>query len=257
VEGYHSYLPKASKLLKMAKYRVVVLGRSAPATSTKIGLDLMHAAVQLIWIQLDLQGTPCPGTRGPPGTRVLVCGLYREWSDLTRETTALSKVREQLKAAAAGDINLNTARRCDVRYRRRCLMLPHNSAVADSNIRYLETGITYRSHGQHVREDGEAREHELVLDHIWVTKDLVATVSVLSDTTTDHFPLLTSVSVNKVTPSTKTIERRNFKQLDPPALLWALESWLWADVYQIREPDIVLTFVNKGIVHGMDLAAPM
>jgi hypothetical protein len=52
-----------------------------------------------------------------------------------------------------------------------------------------------------------------------VTKDLVATVSVLSDTTTDHFPLLTSVSVNKVTPSTKTIERRNFKQLDPTALL--------------------------------------
>jgi hypothetical protein len=62
-------------------------------------------------------------------TRFLICGMYREWSDLARESTALSKVREQLQAAAAevdnvifaGDINLDTARRSDVRYGRRCL----------------------------------------------------------------------------------------------------------------------------------------
>jgi hypothetical protein len=70
-----------------------------------------------------------------------------------------------------------------------------------------------------VKEDGNAREHESILDHICVSKDLVATVNVLSNTTTDHFPLLASVSVNKVTPSTRSIERRNFKQLNPPALL--------------------------------------
>jgi hypothetical protein len=46
VEGYHSYLPLSpSKLLKTAKYRVVVLVRSALATATKIRSDLMHAAV--------------------------------------------------------------------------------------------------------------------------------------------------------------------------------------------------------------------
>jgi hypothetical protein len=83
-------------------------------------------------------------------------------------------------------------------------------------MRYLETGITYGSHGQHVREDGKAREHRSILDHIYVLKDLVATVNVLSNTTTDHFPLLASALVDKVTPSTKSIERRNFKQLDPP-----------------------------------------
>jgi hypothetical protein len=125
VEGYHSYLPLApSELLKTAKYRVMVLVRSALATVTKVRSDLMHAAVQAVWIQLDLQGTPRPGTRGPPGTRILVCGLYREWSDLAQETVALSKVREQLQAATAevdnvvlaGDINLNTARRGDMRY---------------------------------------------------------------------------------------------------------------------------------------------
>jgi hypothetical protein len=72
-----------------------------------------------------------------------------------RETIALSKVKEQLQAAAAevenvvlaGNINLDTTRRCNVRYGRRCIMLAHDSAVADSNMRYLETGITYRSHG--------------------------------------------------------------------------------------------------------------
>jgi hypothetical protein len=54
VEGYHSYLPHASELLKKAKYHVVVLVRSSLATVTKIRLNLMHAAVQSIWIQLDL-----------------------------------------------------------------------------------------------------------------------------------------------------------------------------------------------------------
>jgi hypothetical protein len=41
----------------------------------------------------------------------------------------------------AGNINLDTARRFDVRYRRRCLMHAHDSTVADANMRYLETGI--------------------------------------------------------------------------------------------------------------------
>jgi hypothetical protein len=94
--------------------------------------------------------------------------MYWEWSDLAQESTALSKVREQLQAAAAevdnvifaGDIHLDTARSSKVRYGRRCLMLVHDNAVADSNMRYLETGVRYRSHGQHVREDGEVRGHK-------------------------------------------------------------------------------------------------
>jgi hypothetical protein len=81
VEGYHSYLPLSpSELLKTAKYQVVVLVRSALATVTKIGSDIMHAAVQSVWIQLNIQGTARPpGTCGPPGTRILICGISREW----------------------------------------------------------------------------------------------------------------------------------------------------------------------------------
>jgi hypothetical protein len=71
--------------------------------------------------------------------------------DLAQEMVTLSKVREQLEAAAAevdnvvfaGNINLNTASRYNVRYGCRCLMLAHNSAVSDSNMRHLETGVTY------------------------------------------------------------------------------------------------------------------
>jgi hypothetical protein len=180
--------------------------------------------------------------------------MYREWPDLAQESTALFKVREQLQAAAAevdnivfaGDINLDTARRSDVRYGPRCLMLAHDNAVADSNMSYLETGVTYQSHSQHVREDGEVRGHESVLDHICVTKDLEATVSVLSDATTDHSPVVASVLVNRVAPTPKSIERRNFKALERPALLQALDSWPWSDVYQIRDPDKVLDFVSRG-----------
>jgi hypothetical protein len=120
--------------------------------------------------------------------------------------------------------------------------------VANSTIGYLETGVAYRSQGQHLREDGEARGHNLVLDHICVTKDLEATVSVLSDATTVNFPVVASVSVDKGDPTTKSIVRRNFKALERPARLQVCESWPWSDVYQIRDPDKVMDFINKGIV---------
>jgi hypothetical protein len=154
----------------------------------------------------------------------------------------------------AGNINLNRARRSNVTYGVRCLMLAHDNAVADSNMRYLETGVTYLFHGQHVREDGEMRGHKSVLDHICVNKDLKAT--------TDHSPIVASMSVYRVAPNrvaltTKSIKRRNFKALKRPAVLQALDSWPWSDIYQIKDLEKVLDFVSRGIVHGLDQAAPM
>jgi hypothetical protein len=163
VEGYHTFLPVShSELLKTAKYRVMVVVRSAIAAQTKIRPDLMHPAEQTIWIQVDLE----------KGNRFLIGGFYREWSDLPREYAALTRIKDQLQAAAsevdiivfAGSVNLDTARRCNMRYGRRCLMLAHDNAVAEANMRYLTTGVTYRSHGLHKREDGEARGHEPVLE---------------------------------------------------------------------------------------------
>jgi hypothetical protein len=89
-----------------------------------------------------------------------------------------------------------------------------------------------------------------------VTKDLEATVTVLTDSTTDHSPVVAAIKVNRVTPTQKTLKRRNFKALGRPALIRALEAWPWSDVYGIRDPDEVLDFVNKGIVNCLDLAAP-
>jgi hypothetical protein len=51
VNGYHSFLPLShSELLKTAKYRVVVVVRSALAALDKIRIYLMHLTVQTIWI---------------------------------------------------------------------------------------------------------------------------------------------------------------------------------------------------------------
>jgi endonuclease/exonuclease/phosphatase family metal-dependent hydrolase len=84
-------------------------------------------------------------------------------------------------------------------------MLAHDTSVAEANMWYLETGIRYRSHGRQVREDGKAREHESVLDHMCVSKDLVATVNVINDSTTDHYPLLASVMMDMLPPANKFI----------------------------------------------------
>jgi hypothetical protein len=249
VEGYHTFLPvNHSDKLKTAKYRIMVVVRSELAALMKIRQDLMHLAVQSIWIQLDL------------GNRFLVGGLYREWSDLPQEDAALNRVKDQIEAAAAevdnivflGDVNLDTARRIDKKYGRRCLLLAHDNAKAEANMRYLTTGVTYRSHGLHEREDGEARVHESVLDHVCVMRDLV-----LTDSTTHHFPVVASIKIDRVSPTLKTMERRNFKALERPALLRALDACPWSNVYGIRDPDKVLDFITRGIVNGLDQADPV
>jgi hypothetical protein len=84
-----------------------------------------------------------------------------------REYAALTRIKDQIQAAAsevdnivfAGYVNLDTARRGDKRYVRRCLLLTHDNAIAEANMRYLTTGVTYRLHGLHKKEDGEARGH--------------------------------------------------------------------------------------------------
>jgi hypothetical protein len=182
VKGYHTFLPVGpSDKLKTVKYRMMVVLRSELAAITKIQPDLMHPAVQSEWIQIDL------------GNLFLVGGIYREWSDLPQEYAASTMVKAQMAAAAAevdniifaGDINLDAAKGADKNYRQRCLLLAHDNVMAEANLRYLTTGVTYRSHGRHEREEGEARAHESVLDHIYVARDLEATVAVLSDLTTD------------------------------------------------------------------------
>jgi hypothetical protein len=89
-----------------------------------------------------------------------------------------------------------------------------------------------------------------------MAKNLEATVSILTHSTTDHIPVVPDIKVNRVTPTQKTLKRRNFKALERTALIHALEAWPWSDVYGIRDPDKVLDFVTKGIVNGLDLAAP-
>jgi hypothetical protein len=55
VEGDHTFLPMIhSDKLKMAKYRIMVVVRSELAALTKIRHNLMHSAVQSVWIQVDL-----------------------------------------------------------------------------------------------------------------------------------------------------------------------------------------------------------
>jgi hypothetical protein len=63
------------------------------------------------------------------------------------------------------------------------------------------------------------------------------------------------VTVNRVAPTIRSMERRNFKALERPVLLRALDTWPWSDVYWIRDPDKVLDFITRRIVNGLDQTA--
>lgn len=95
-----------------------------------------------------------------------------------------------------------------------------------------------------------------MLDPMCISKELKATITVLGNNTTDHYPLLASVMIDLACPSNRPIDRRNFKKVTPSALNRALKSWNWSDVFKIDHPDDILSFINEGIVHSMDLVWP-
>jgi hypothetical protein len=53
------------------------------------------------------------------------------------------------------------------------------------------------------------------------------------------------------------MKRRNFKALERPALLQALDTWQWSYVCGIKNPDKVLDFITRGIANGLDQAPPV
>jgi endonuclease/exonuclease/phosphatase family metal-dependent hydrolase len=255
VDGYTSYLSHPSLLLTVAKHRVILLIRTPLAATAQTRPDLMSPTIQSVWVQLS--GRCC----------VIVGGVYREHRPAAsgeEHMAALDAIVAQLAAARAasddvvfmGDFNLDTARKADYRYSNHRLMLYLDKLTEASNMWYLpHPGTTYRSHGEYCNSNNEeASVHESVVDHMYISQDLEAKVWVLEDASTDHRPLLASIALGVVCPTTKELSRRNFSKNKPVDLVSALkETTTWSDIHNISDVNNALSFFNEGVYRALDV----
>jgi hypothetical protein len=97
------------------------------------------------------------------------------------------------------------------------------------------------------------------LDHVYVAGTPAVSVELLDDASTDHRPLVLRIAAgNTCTSATRqVIKRRNFKKLTSTQLELALAGVAdWSSVHAVRDVEEIHSFIVKGIVAALDVAAP-
>ena len=250
VEGYTTFLPLVRS---GAKVRLIALVKNSLSSSVSVCMDLMSNIVPTIWLELSR-----------PGNKSVIGGVYRQWSDcghsgMVMEREQLDIILTQVKAASEqyksvtvmGDFNLDTFRPDDESYTRRALLHALIDGMALAGLEYWPTKYTYRSHG---RYNGEHRLS--CLDHVYDTGTTVAEVSVLSDSATDHRPVLIQCVDQKKCTSLKQIVQRNFKAINGRELRAALAMWDWDKLREIKDVNDALAYIVQGISVALDIVAP-
>jgi endonuclease/exonuclease/phosphatase (EEP) superfamily protein YafD len=268
ISGYTTFYPLAE-----GKVRAIILVRTtlATATNARLATDLMDRSVQSIWVRLDAHVAHGGGRAANLGA-LLVGGLYRQWRDgqesgLKMERDQLHILVGQLERATEdnksvilmGDMNLNSARLGDPSYGRRGLLTEFVDATMAAGLEYLPTPPTWRSYGCHALADGTTGYRHSTLDHVYVA-GVDATVKVLGDSASDHFPVLVTVRAGgkaQRNSAPEEIHRRNFKAIGRNDLESALQTTDWSNIYKIHDVDAVHRFLVDGIVEALDVVAPL
>lgn len=262
LEGYTTFLP----LVEVgAKTRVLLLVRTTLATEANAILrkDLMTTSVASIWVELGPHVRNVGG-RTAAHAGLLFCAIYRQWENtLDEEREGLDVFIDQLDRAMThrsvsvmGDLNVDNHRKEDKGYYRRTLADVLTAATERNGLECAVTPWTWKSYGKF--GGSEQKEHrKACLDHVYFA-GINAVVKVLKDATSDHRPVVmhvSSISSNSAAGS-RTIMRRNVKNLTREALESALQGTDWSEVHKIKDAESVHAFVVRGINAALDLVAP-
>ncbi len=173
----------------------------------------------LVWVQVG---------------KILIGGIYRQFSDRNTKQKGITFELEQLKIIAknleaatstgrqlilAGDLNLDAARGTDLTYYRKDCFDRWKQIANINGISYVANSTpTWKSFGIH---GGLAKCS--ILDHAYTSLGLAdhTTVEVRSEAISDHFPLLITARLEGEKDKKKlvSIERRNFRRLDKKPVL--------------------------------------
>jgi exonuclease III len=299
VSGYVSFLPLIGTGGKF-RVIVYVRADVATASNARLNVGNMSTEQQTVWLCLDRQpprlGRREIGAMVIGGTY----RQWRSDtgnSGMTMERTHMESFLEQVKAAAEahksvlvlGDLNLDSHRGEDPCYGRSDLLRQLQNGMNTAGYKYHTSLPTYRSHGSFIvrplppqplsvtsalwgaastvaatltgmRAAPAARAARLAcLDHVY-SAGLNVDVSVLEDSSTDHFPVIATIRAcdngEDCKPALKQILRRDFKRIKSADLCQELEKCRWEEIYCIRDADAALEFIMRAIHAALDVVAP-
>ncbi len=207
--GYTIFFPAPSPT---NKYRLLLLIRKDVALQSRAVVDRVTALE--IWVKLLLRSGP-----------IMVCSIYRQWTNSEEEDIGVfhRNLREYSanfdRILVAGDLNLDWARRKDVKYYRRRMLAEHCCCLEELDLivaNELDPSPTYRSHAIFTDGKGDKAARESVLDHLLYHGLATPTFRVLPHAITDHRPILATFELPKRSggDTFKMVTCRNFKSID-------------------------------------------
>ncbi len=247
IDGFVSFPAGPSK----GKVRLLVLIRSSLAIGAKAAVSktIPNSVNDVtIWIEMTLKHS-----------LMVIGGIYRPWTGTAQEGEHLAEYIKQLSKATqkykhvlvCGDFNLDQNRREDTSYNRRKLLQVLVDGTDEAGLHYHPTPSTWQSHGKF---DGKHKVS--CIDHVY-SYGFSVSVSVLSDATTDHRPVLAAIDMSPNRGDQQLQERRNFSKIGRNELMSALEDWPWSDIYVLENEEKIHDFILKGVTAALDRVAPL
>ena len=247
LQGYSAFFPPVSD---RGKLRLMLLIRTDLASYARVRTDLPAIPIA-VWVELALPGRP----------HLLVGAVYRTWSTPSTERADLMDLLDGIRLATEkcksvlllGDFNLDVTRSNDPTYNRRVLLRELQGAMTSVGLVHHPTGATWTSYGLF---NGNRRSS--CLDLVFTSSSVRANVSVLTDATTDHRPVLVTIPLSSRTqPGLKLLSRRNLKAIRREALCAALDGQDWDTLHAEWNPDAAYSLLVNAITAALDEVAPV
>ena len=97
------------------------------------------------------------------------------------------------------------------------------------------------------------------IDNAYISRSENATAVVLENGISDHFPVKVSleIKVPEKKPKLKTIWRRDFARIVTSDLEMALNEHDWSPLYQMNDPNEIVSQIVNNITESLDIVAPL
>ena len=138
------------------------------------------------------------------------------------------------------------------------------SIVEAANMRHMSNKVpTWKSYGFHKvckcsDCDCERNQRSSCFDNAYVSLDAEASLKVLEDAITDHYPLLIELKASKFVKSNlESVWRRNTSKIIPLEFETALGLEDWSNIYESEDPNFILETIISNIDSSLDKVAPL
>ena len=196
-----------------------------------------------------------------------ILGVYRQWALVgterkgeTFEKQQLDQLEELVRSISArfttvyitGDLNFDTARHDDPTYYKQALQSRWLAFLEELGFTYHATGPTFTSDGAF-----NGIHRTAVLDHMYTRTRSTVNVHVLTDTLSDHKPILAKLGrAQPKKPVRETRCDRNWKAMDKQLLEMSLLTRDWNKLLSTTDLNEAVTLLEGAVAAAVEVSVP-